>query len=279
MCGIAGIFNLHSAKEISMDTLKRMAFMLRHRGPDGFGFYTDENIGLAHARLSIIDLEGGWQPIYNEDKSICIIFNGEIFNYLELRKTLVNKGHEFYTRSDTEVIIHLYEDHGADCLKYLNGQFAFALWDRNNERLFIARDRAGIRPLFYTFIDGSIIFASAIKALLTDKRVKREIDPFALDQIFTFWTTIPPRTAFKNIFELPAGHYMTIKNGKFKIEKYWDLDFTQDTAVKTEAEYAEELKALLIDSTRLQLRADVPVGAYLSGGVDLSVIKTLIKKN
>src|SRR4030042_4211362 len=206
MCGIAGIFNLHSAKERSMDTLKRMAFMLRHRGPDGFGFYTDENIGLAHARLSIIDLEGGRQPIYNEDKTICITFNGEIFNYIELRESLLSKGHEFYTKSDTEVIVHFYEEHGVNCLDYLNGQFAFALWDQKDKRLFIARDRVGIRPVFYAFIDGSIIFASEIKALFIDKRVKRELDPFALDQIFTFWTTIPPRTAFKDIFELPAGH-------------------------------------------------------------------------
>jgi len=278
MCGIAGIFNLHSAKEISMDTLKRMAFMLRHRGPDGFGFYTDENIGLAHARLSIIDLEGGRQPIYNEDKTICITFNGEIFNYIELRESLLSKGHEFYTKSDTEVIVHLYEEHGVNCLDYLNGQFAFALWDRKDKRLFIARDRVGIRPVFYAFIDGSIIFASEIKALFIDKRVKRELDPFALDQIFTFWTTIPPRTAFKDIFELPAGHYMTIKNGNLKIEQYWDLNFTQDTVMRPEAEYAEELRELLIDSTRLQLRADVPVGAYLSGGIDSSVITTLIKK-
>ena len=278
MCGIAGIFNFSSHKEISKDTLKRMAAILRHRGPDGFGFHIDEKIGLAHARLSIIDLKGGRQPIYNEDKSICVIFNGEIFNYVELREYLLKKGHNLYTKSDTEVIVHLYEDYGLNCLNYLNGQFAFALWDRNNERLFIARDRVGIRPLFYTFVNDSLIFASEIKSLFADKRVKREIDPFALDQIFTFWMTIPPKTAFKDIFELPAGHYMTIKNGNFKIEKYWDLDFTQDTAVKTEAEYAEELKALLIDSTRLQLRADVPVGAYLSGGIDSSVITTLIKK-
>ncbi len=278
MCGIAGIFNLHSNKEISKDALKRMVAIMYHRGPDGFGFYTDDKIGFGHARLSIIDLEGGWQPIHNEDRTIWITFNGEIFNYLELRKDLLSKGHEFYTNSDTEVIVHLYEDHGVDCLEYLNGQFAFALWDRNNEKLFIARDRIGIRPLFYTFIDGSIIFASEIKAIFTDNRVKREIDPFALDQLFTFWTTIPPRTAFRNIHELPAAHYMIIEGGKWEIKQYWELDFTSNESVKTEAEYAEQLRELLIDSTRLQLRADVPVGAYLSGGLDSSVITTLIKK-
>ncbi len=278
MCGIAGIFNLYNAKEVPIDTLKAMAAIIKHRGPDGFGFYRDQRIGLAHARLSIIDLKGGQQPIYNEDKTIWITFNGEIFNYIELRKILENKGHVFYTKSDTETIIHLYEEYGTECLKHLNGQFAFAVWDRKKARLFIARDRVGIRPLFYTIIDGSLIFASEIKSLFIDKRVKREIDPYALDQIFTFWMTIPPRTAFKGIFELPAGHYMLIENGDIKTARYWDPDFTQDNGLKTEAEYAEELKELLVDSTRLQLRADVPVGAYLSGGIDSSVITTLIKK-
>lgn len=278
MCGIAGILNLHSNKEISKDILKSMVTIMHHRGPDDSGFYLDKKIGLGHSRLSIIDLEGGRQPIHNEDKTVWITFNGEIFNYLELREFLLSKGHKFYTRSDTEVIVHLYEDYGTDCLKYLNGQFAFAIWDRNSERLFISRDRVGIRPLFYTFVNGTLLFASEIKALFMHKGVKRKIDPFALDQLFTFWTTIPPRTAFQDIHELPAGHYMIIKKGDWEIQKYWDMDFTQDESINDESEYAEALKSLLIDSTRLQLRADVPVGAYLSGGIDSSVITTLIKK-
>ena len=279
MCGIAGILNLHNREEISLNTLKRMSGMLRHRGPDGFGFYLDDHIGLTHARLSIIDLEGGWQPIYNEKKSLCIVFNGEIFNYLELREFLIDKGHDFSTKSDTEVIIHLYEEYGIECLKHLNGQFAFALWDREKERLFLARDRVGIRPLFYTLVDGSFLFASEIKALFTDSRVKREIDPYAIDQIFTFWMTIPPKTAFKGISELPAGHYMIVKHGATTIHRYWDLDFTPDDSIRKEDEYADALTELLIDSTKLQLRADVPVGAYLSGGLDSSVITTLIKNH
>jgi asparagine synthase (glutamine-hydrolysing) len=278
MCGIAGILNLRPGKEVPIKTLKRMINVVRYRGPDGFGFYVDENIGLAHARLSIIDLEGGWQPIYNEDKTICTVFGGEIFNYVELREFLINKGHNFSTKSDTEVIIHLYEEYGIECLKYLNGQFAFAIWDREKERLFLARDRVGIRPLFYATAHGSFSFASEIKSLFMDTRVKREIDPYALDQIFTFWMTIPPRTAFNGIYELPAGHYMIVRNGDIAINRYWDPDFTPDTIIKTEAEYAEALLELLINSTRLQLRADVPVGAYLSGGIDSSVITTLIKK-
>ncbi len=278
MCGIAGIFNLHRDREISPDVLKDMIEMVQHRGPDGFGFHRDTRAGLAHARLSIIDLAGGNQPIYNEDKSVAIVFNGEIFNYIELRELLREKGHQFYTRSDTEVIVHLYEEYGTGCLTYLNGQFAFAIWDKTADLLFIARDRVGIRPLFYTRIEDSLLFASEIKSLFADTRVKREMDPCALDQIFTFWMTIPPRTAFKDVFELPAGHFITITRGTLVQERYWDPDFTPEISAKTEAQYAEELRGLLIDSTKLQLRADVPVGAYLSGGIDSSVITTLIKK-
>jgi asparagine synthase (glutamine-hydrolysing) len=277
MCGIAGQLNLSRDSEISMELLEDMIAALRHRGPDGFGFYRDDKIGLAHARLSIIDLEGGRQPMHNEDKGCWIIFNGEIFNYLELRDILEKRGHRFYTMSDTEVILHLYEDHGIECLKFLNGQFAFAIWDKREEALFIARDRVGIRPLFYTELNGSFLFASEIKSLFVNRNVKREIDPFALDQIFTFWSTLPPRTAFTGIYELPAAHYMTIKKGVTIIQKYWDLDFRPDGETRTEEHYADELKDLLIDSTRLQLRADVPVGAYLSGGIDSSVITALIR--
>ncbi len=277
MCGIAGILNIHREANISMELLEDMIAALRHRGPDGFGFYKDNNVGLAHARLSIIDLEGGSQPMHNEDSTLWIIFNGEIFNYIELREDLEKRGHRFYTMSDTEVIIHLYEDHGAECLKHLNGQFAFAIWDKKDRSLFVARDRVGIRPFFYTTVNGSLLFASEIKSLFVNSDVKREIDPFALDQIFTFWMTLPPRTAFTDILELPAGHYMMVKNGDIKIEAYWDPDFTPVESVHSEARYAEELRELLIDATRIQLRADVPVGAYLSGGLDSSVITALIK--
>ncbi|MBI4847307.1 MAG: asparagine synthase (glutamine-hydrolyzing) [Nitrospirae bacterium] len=277
MCGITGIFNIYEDRKIPLDTLRGMAAVIRHRGPDGFGFYADKRAGLAHARLSIIDLSGGWQPIHNEDKKVWIIFNGEIFNYIELTEDLIKKGHRFYTKSDTETIVHLYEEYGIDCLKHLNGQFAFAIWDKNKDTFFIARDRAGIRPLFYTLTDGALIFASEIKSLFLDSRVRRELDPHALDQIFTFWMPLPPRTVFKNIHELPAGHFMTVAKGQVKKERYWDPDFTPETHIKTEEEYAGQLRELLIDATRLQLRADVSVGAYLSGGIDSSVITTLIK--
>ncbi|MDA8170998.1 MAG: asparagine synthase (glutamine-hydrolyzing) [Nitrospiraceae bacterium] len=277
MCGIAGIYS--DSGRPSRELLSEMIRMLRHRGPDGFGLYADEKIGLAHARLSIIDLSGGGQPMPNEDKKIWITFNGEIFNYLELRSDLEGRGHVFRTKSDTETILHLYEEYGPACLDFLNGQFAFAIWDKGAERLFMARDRAGIRPLFYAMSGGSLLFASEIKSIFMDSRIKRELDPFALDQIFTFWMTIPPRTAFKNVFELPAGHFMVVQKGGTQIKKYWDPDFTPLEKTRTEAEYAEELKSLLIDATRLQLRADVPVGAYLSGGIDSSAVAALVKNH
>lgn len=279
MCGIAGMVNRPTAGAVPEGTLREMISMLRHRGPDGFGFYQGDGVGLAHARLSIIDLEGGWQPIHNEDRTLWIVFNGEIFNYIELRATLEGRGHRFTTRSDTEVIIHLFEDYGPGCLNHLNGQFAFAIWDERTRGLFLARDRVGIRPLFYTRAGGSFLFASEIKALFADPRVHRELDPRALEQIFTFWMTLPPRTPFLAVSELPAGHFMELgADGSERIERYWDPDFTLESRERSAEDYAEELKALLIDATRLQLRADVPVGAYLSGGLDSAVITALIKR-
>ena len=278
MCGIAGICNFGGKDPISWEALAAMIAVLRHRGPDDCGYYQEEHVGLAHSRLSIIDLDGGRQPIPNEDRSVWITFNGEIFNYIELRDFLIKKGHRFSTKSDTEVIIHLYEDYGTDCLSYLNGQFAFAIWDREKKTLFVARDRIGIRPVFYAQVNGTFLFASEIKAILMHKGIQREIDLRALDQIFTFWTTIPPRTAFRNIYELPAGCFLTVKGNAVQTKRYWDVDFSASENIQSEAEYAEQLRELLIDATRLQLRADVPVGAYLSGGIDSSVITALIKK-
>lgn len=277
MCGIAGIFHPSRGARVPRPYLEAMAAVLRHRGPDGFGFYRDEHVGLAHTRLSIIDLEGGWQPIHNEDRSVWIVFNGEIFNYVELRAALEKQGHVFSTRSDTEVIVHLYEQYGTACLGHLNGQFAFAIWDMKSRRLFLARDRVGIRPLYYATVGDELLFASEIKALFADPRLPREIDPKALDQIFTFWMTVPPRTAFRGVSELEPGHFMVVEGGRRRIERYWDPDFTPDSQRRSAEDYAEELLALLVDATRIQLRADVPVGAYLSGGIDSSAITALIK--
>ena len=258
-----------------------MVQILRHRGPDDTGFYADSDVGLGHARLSIIDLSGGKQPLCNEDKTVWVIFNGEIFNYLELRQELASQGHAFATESDTEVIVHLYEQYGDDFVHHLNGQFAIGLWDRKARRLVLARDRVGIRPLFYTTAGGRLIFASEIKSILTVPEVTRRLNPKALAEIFTFWSVQPPSTLFEGISSLAPGHVMTVslEDGTQRTRRYWDWDFpeTPDNGNRSTDDYAEELRNLLIDSVRLQLRADVPVGAYLSGGLDSSVITSLIK--
>ncbi len=277
MCGIAGVLNFN-AEKINPGLLHRMIGMINHRGPDDNGVYADGPIGLAHARLSIIDLAGGKQPMHNEDKSLWITFNGEIFNYVELRKELLKKGHRFSSQSDTEVLLHLFEEKGEDCVHDLNGQWAFAIWNAKTRKLFLSRDRLGVRPLFYTLTDHAFIFGSEIKAILAHPHVKRDMDLQALDQIFTFWFTLPPKTAFKDIQELPPGHSMVVEGGKVRIHPYWQLEYRQDSEPLTEQDCAERLLELLVDATRLRLRSDVPVGAYLSGGLDSTVITALIKR-
>ncbi|MCK4378636.1 MAG: asparagine synthase (glutamine-hydrolyzing), partial [Deltaproteobacteria bacterium] len=280
MCGIAGIFNLSSNPPPQHQTLETMIRTLHHRGPDGYGFYHNEKVGLAHARLSIIDLEGGWQPIYNEDKTIAIVFNGEIFNYPELRRELISRGHRFYTHSDTEVIVHLYEEKGKDCLDELNGQFALAIYDERKKSLFLARDRMGIRPLFYTIHGGRLYFGSEVKAIFAaDPNLPRAINTEVLQEIFTFWSPAANETIFSGIRQLGPGCRLRIDaNGRMTEEQYWDIPFHQNAiSEKGEMALAEELRDLLIDAVRLRLRADVPVGAYLSGGLDSSAITSLIR--
>jgi asparagine synthase (glutamine-hydrolysing) len=278
MCGIIGVYNQAEKNLVDREVLLQMLAMIRHRGPDGFGIYRDEDVALGSARLSIIDLSGGDQPISNEDGSIWIVFNGEIFNYVELRPTLEARGHRFTTHSDTEVIVHLYEDYGPGCLKHLNGQFAIAIWDAHQQRLFLARDRLGIRPLFYTTHHGQLIFGSEIKTLLAYPGVQAEFDPESLDQIFTYWSTLAPRSVFKNILEVPPGHFLIAQGDQVASHAYWSLDFGEDlTSRATLQEYQDELEALLVDATRIRLRADVPVGAYLSGGLDSSTITAIIR--
>jgi asparagine synthase (glutamine-hydrolysing) len=279
MCGIAGMINLNGGIPPQRKELSGMIEALHHRGPDGYGFYHDDQVGLAHARLSIIDLERGDQPIHNEDHSLQLVFNGEIFNYRELRQTLEQHGHHFYTMSDTEVIVHLYEQFGLDFVDHLNGQFAIALWDKHERRLLLTRDRAGIRPLFYTQHNGRLYFASEVKSLFAHTAIPRRIDLRALHEIFTFWTTLPPNSLFEGINTLAPGCMMIIEKGKERVHRYWDWCFPADAINndKSADAWADELRELLIDAVRLQLRADVPVGAYLSGGLDSSVITSLIK--
>jgi asparagine synthase (glutamine-hydrolysing) len=278
MCGITGVLNLNDHPPVEQVTLLQMLEMIRHRGPDGFGIYRDAHVGLGSARLSIIDLAGGDQPIGNEAGDKWIVFNGEIFNYVELRPELEQHGHVFSTNSDTEVILHLYEDFGPECLSRLNGQFAIAIWDSAQRSLFLARDRVGIRPVFYTMRDGYLVFGSEAKAMLAHPSVRAEIDLGALAQVFTFWSVQPPKSIFKGIQELPPGHYLLAKDGQVNVKPYWKLDLAEAEPHRSEADCLEELESLLIDSSRIRLRADVPVGAYLSGGLDSSITAAIIQK-
>lgn len=279
MCGIVGTFNLNKPRPVPLEVLRQMLGMIRHRGPDEFGIYRDAWANLGNARLSIVDLSGGQQPICNEDGTLWIVFNGEIFNYQELRPDLEKRGHRFKTNCDTEVILHLYEEYGADCLNFLNGQFAIAIWDTRHRQLFIARDRLGIRPLFYTVRNDQLIFGSEIKTLLAHPEVSAEIDPAALAQVFTFWSAQIPNTVFKEIVTLPPGHYLIAQSGRLEIIPYWKLDFTTATdAFRSPQDYLEEFEQLLIDATLIRLRADVPVGAYLSGGLDSSTTAAIIQQ-
>jgi asparagine synthase (glutamine-hydrolysing) len=284
MCGIAGILNLETAQPVAEGDIRQMLAMIRHRGPDEFGVYLDGPAGLGSARLSIIDLSTGQQPICNENATLWIVFNGEIFNYVELRPELEAKGHTFATTSDTEVLLHAYEEWGEKCLERLNGQFAFAIWNTRDQSLFMARDRVGVRPLFYAIKDGAFVFGSEIKAILASGRIKAEIEPQRLEQIFTYWCPLSPGTVFRDVFEVPPGQYLLAKNGKVSLKSYWELSFSDENRAWSEKgdanaaeDYAAQLGDLLVDAVRIRLRADVSVGAYLSGGLDSSIIASIIR--
>ncbi len=281
MCGIAGIYNYHSLETSSQEHyVKGMLSVIRHRGPDETGLYLGNNVSLGSVRLSIVDLSTGQQPLSDESGNYWIVYNGEVFNYLELRSDLEKKGFRFKTQSDTEVVVQMYALYGAKCLQYFNGQFAFSIWDKKKQELFLARDRAGIRPLFYWAQNQSFAFCSEIKGIFTLDKVKRELDPENLAQVFTFWTTLTPDTPFKGIYELSPGHHMLVKDGNITIERYWSIDYSnsQNTNADSFPQKLAEFEELLEDSVRIRLRADVPVGAYLSGGLDSSVTTGLIHK-
>lgn len=279
MCGIAGVWASVPGQMPARDELVAMIAQLRHRGPDGFGYYQQGPIGLAHARLSIVDLSTGNQPISNEDGSVWVVFNGEIFNYLELRGELEARGHRFSTHSDTETIVHAYEEYGDAFLARLNGQFAIALWDVKLQRLLLARDRVGIRPLFFCEDSGRLLFASEVKALRPVMRQSLRLDAGGLAQVFTFWTTVGDRTVFQGVHSLPPGHMLVIEGGRQRISPFWAWcgAVRAEQSLLSFEDASEELRELLIDAVRLQLRADVPVGAYLSGGLDSSGIVALIR--
>jgi asparagine synthase (glutamine-hydrolysing) len=278
VCGIAGIVRLSSESPPARNELEAMIDRVPHRGPDDVGVFCAEEVGLAHARLSIIDLAGGRQPIHNEDRTVWVVFNGEIFNYVELRRELVAQGHSFYTQSDTEVIVHLYEQHGDDFLRHMNGQWALALWDARRRRLLLARDRAGIRPLFHAQAAGRLHFASEVKSLFALPQIRRELDPRGIAQTFTFWSSLPPGTMFSGVQALPPGHLMVVEDGRVAVRPFWDWQFPVERPEERPLKaYVEEVRALMIDAVRIRLRADVPVGAYLSGGLDSSIITALIR--
>lgn len=278
MCGIAGIFHFNGAPP-DEQLIRRMVGIIPHRGPDETGVYCDAHVGLGHARLSIVDLATGQQPMPNADKTIWLTFNGEIFNFIELRDELLAKGHCFTTKSDTEVLIKMYEEYGEDCVRHFNGQWAFALWDSRKQKLFLSRDRLGVRPLHYSRVPQGIVFGSEIKSILLHPLVSRELDLEALDQTLTFWSPTAPHTIIKKVLELPPGHSLVLHRGEITLKEYWQPNYTDDAGLTSERYYAERLLELLVDATRIRLlRADVPVGAYLSGGLDSTVITSIIKR-
>lgn len=285
MCGIAGFGGGSGiSAETARPLLEKMIRTLGHRGPDGFGFHAEPGVGLAHARLSIIDLSTGDQPIHNPRRDVWTVFNGEIFNYLELRRELEAEGRQFYTQSDTEVIVHLYDRDGDDFVRHLNGQFAIALWDARKQRLVLARDRAGIRPMYYSQAHGRIWFASEVKALLAVLPELGRLNSHALMQTLTYWAPVDPETLYEGVQSLPPGCLLAIDaDGKQTLKRYWDWTYpsaeeTSPSRYPLSVEQATaELRDLLVDAVRLQLRADVPVGAYLSGGLDSSGIVALIR--
>lgn len=279
MCGICGIVSAVAPPR--RDTMETMLTRVRHRGPESSGLLLDRRAAIGHARLAIIDTLGGSQPLANEDESLWLSFNGEIFNYRELAEQLRTLGHRFRTASDSEVIVHAWEQWGPGCLNRFNGQWAFALWDTRSERLVLARDPVGICPLFYTALADRFLFASQVTALFADPGVPRELDPEGLDQVLSYWSAVAPRTVFRGIHQLSPGHFAVLDDRGLRTERYWANDFP---AAGTENHQditanAEELRARIVQASRLRFqRSDVPVGAYLSGGVDSSVIAAVLDR-
>jgi asparagine synthase (glutamine-hydrolysing) len=281
MCGIAGIYNSSGRNSDPEDLLKRMLSRIQYRGPDESGIYINSHVALGSVRLSIIDIVSGQQPLSTEDSKYWIVFNGEIFNYVELKSDLTKLGYHFRTESDTEVLLCSYLAYGENCLSRLNGQFVFAIWNNESKELFLARDRVGIRPLFYTRTRDAFLFGSEIKTLFEHHDVKAELDMESLSQVFTFWSSLTPKTFFRGIYEVPPGHYMKISGESQEIKPFWSLKFpaTPDEYFKGSIhDAAAELETLLTDAARIRLRADVQVAAYLSGGLDSSATTALIKR-
>jgi asparagine synthase (glutamine-hydrolysing) len=279
VCGITGFLHADRQRPVDRAVLERMARTLSHRGPDAEGFFVENGAALGFQRLSIIDLAGGNQPLFNEDRSLVLLCNGEIFNYRELRACLETQGHHFATATDVEVILHLFEEKGNSFLADLNGQFAIALYDRKEGTLLLARDHLGINPLHWCVFDGTFLFGSEIKAILEHPAVPRQVDLTGLDQILSFPGLVSPRTMFKGIHSLRPGHFLLVRGAQVADHEYWDLDYPrigEEPSARAEEEYVEELRELFFRSVAYRLQADVPVGYYLSGGLDSSMIAAAI---
>jgi asparagine synthase (glutamine-hydrolysing) len=274
MCGVTGIFDVRGRSEIDRATLVRMNESQHHRGPDEVGLHIEPGVGLGHRRLSIIDLSTGQQPLYNEDRSVCIVYNGEIYNYQRLIAELTALGYRFRTRSDTEVIVHAWEAWGEDCVKRFRGMFAFALWDRNEETVFLARDRLGVKPLHYALLpDGLLLFGSELKSLHAHGGLRRDVDPLAIEEYFALGYVAEPRTIFRGVLKLPPAHTLVIKRGQplSQPRAYWDVRFSGTSSIGV-ADACEELRRRLAESVQMRMIAEVPLGAFLSGGVDSSAV-------
>ena len=276
MCGIVG-FVRNDGRAIDEALLSRMCNAIRHRGPDDDGFYVNGPVGLAMRRLAIIDLKSGQQPIHNQDRSAWIVFNGEIYNYLELREKLEKLGHTFYTNSDTEAIVHAYDQWGVDCPRHLRGMFAFAIWNEKTQELFLARDRVGKKPLLYALVNGEIIFGSEFSALLLHPEVSREIQPEALDYYLSFMCIPAPLTAYRAIRKLEPGHWLRWRKGEIETQRYWQPDFTKKLDID-EQEAGERTVEILREAVRVRLMSEVPLGAFLSGGIDSSAVVALMSQ-
>lgn len=272
MCGICGKVEFDRGASVSGALIRSMLDTIRHRGPDDEGVYLAPQVGLGHARLSIIDLSSGHQPLGNENGTVWIVFNGEIYNYQELRNQLLAKGHVFKTQTDTEVIVHLYEEYGPQCLEKLRGMFAFALWDENQKSLFLARDRVGIKPLYYSLTRNNIVFASEIKAILADPSINRELAPEIIDRFLTFLYLPGEETLLQGIGKLAPGHYLLLKGGKAEIRQYWDIQFYKPSQCPSLKDAEGELSDLVAEAVEMHMIADVPVGVLLSGGVDSTAV-------
>lgn len=280
MCGICGTIYLHEPRPVLPETLSAMADAIRHRGPDDEGFHTEPGLGLGMRRLSIIDLDHGHQPIYNDDESCCIVYNGEIYNYTELRHELVQAGFHFRTQSDTEVVLRAYEHWGIGFLRRLNGMFAFAIRDRRRDHLLLGRDRIGEKPLYYYRAPDRIVFASEIKAILADRTVPREINPRGLSNFLAFGHAVAPDTIYRDIYKVLPGHYLLISNGQIEEDAYWDVSpELPASSYKPISDYENAIRDLLDDAVRRRMVADVPVGAFLSGGVDSSTVVALMQRH